>query len=188
MVLPIAIGMNKALDSYRKYLRRSNKEEEDFKKLKWKLIKRTKKLSVQEAKDLQKAFKKDSSLEKLYDFRNELQTIFDKCNSVKQAELSVNEWLNRAIKFDNKYLNKFIELFNRHRDNIMNYFKTRITSAAVEGKNNLLRTIKRFTFNMTNFEYFNFKLRVLAYELVKIVKESFLLLLILKFSQELLIF
>ncbi|MFK7904825.1 MAG: hypothetical protein AB8B69_07730 [Chitinophagales bacterium] len=30
----------------------------------------------------------------------------------------------------------------------------------VEGKNNLLRTIKRVTFNMTNFEHFKTRVKV----------------------------
>lgn len=157
------VHLNKALDSYRKHLRRSDKDEEVFKKLKWKLIKRTENLNKQEAKDLEKAFEKSQTLKELYDFRNELQTIFDECHSTQQAEIKVADWLSRANHFNNKYLNIFIELFNRHQTNIMNYFKNRISSAAVEGKNNLLRTIKRFTFNMTNFNHFKF--RVLAYEL-----------------------
>ena len=157
------VHLNKALDNYRKYLRRIDKDEETFKKLKWKLIKRAKNLNKQDNEDLEKAFEKSHELKQLYSLRNELQEIFDNCNSTQQAEIQVEDWLNRASSLSNKYLNKFIEMFKRHQNNIMNYFKNKLSSAAVEGKNNLLRTIKRFTFNMTNFNHF--KLRVLAYEL-----------------------
>lgn len=153
--------LNKALDSYRKSLRRKNKDEDSFKKLKWKVIKRVENLTKQEQLDLEKAFEKDDHFRRLYHLRNDLQKIFDRHISSEIAELKVNDWLSKAVDLNDKYLNKFIELFNRHRKNIMNYFKTRLSSAAVEGKNNLLRTVKRFTFNMTNFN--NFKARVLAY-------------------------
>ncbi|MEM8566764.1 MAG: ISL3 family transposase [Bacteroidota bacterium] len=146
--------LNKALDYYRKYLRRTDKEESSFKNLKWKLIKRTENLKVQEVKDLGEAFEKNSTLKGLYGFSNELQAIFDKCYSRNQAEIKVADWLKRANSFDNKYLNKFIELFHRHQDNIMNYFYTRLSSAVVEGKNNLLRTIKRFTFTYDQLQPF----------------------------------
>ncbi|MBL7813633.1 MAG: transposase, partial [Saprospiraceae bacterium] len=36
------------------------------------------------------------------------------------------------------------------------------SNACTEGNNNLLRTVKRFTFNMTNFEHF--KARCFAYK------------------------
>ena len=106
---------------------------------------------------------KDEKLKKIYDFRNEFQNIFDTDLSIEEATDKVNIWLEQVLKFDNKYLIKFVELFKRHRNHIMNYFKTRLSSAAVEGKNNLLRTVKRFTFNMSNFN--NFRYRVFAYNL-----------------------
>ena len=94
--------------------------------------------------------------------RNTFQAIFDANYSRDFAETQIDLWLEQAKLFNNKYLDKFTALFDRHRKNILNYFKNRISSGAVEGTNNLLRTVKRFTFNMTNFD--NFKFRVFAYK------------------------
>lgn len=156
------IHLNKVLDNYRKQLRRENKNEDVFKRLKWKLIKRPEKLSEQENKELQLAFQKNKELEDLYEMRNTFQAIFDMEYSYDFAVQQIDLWLQQSDMLQNKYLNEFVELFNRHRENILNYFKIRLSSAAVEGNNNLLRTVKRFTFNMTNFQ--NFKARVFAFK------------------------
>ena len=153
--------LNKALDGFRKQLRRENKGEVIFKNLKWKLIKRPENLNEAEKMDLQKAFKKAPELEDVYQMRNTFQAIFDNDFSHGFAVEQVDLWIAQADLLKNDYLNQFVALFGRHRTNILNYFKNRISSGAVEGKNNLLRTIKRFTFNMSNF--LNFKNRVFAF-------------------------
>lgn len=156
------IHLNKVLDSERKSIRRKNKEEDVFKRLKWKLIKRPENLNEQELEDLKKAFDLSPELEDLYEMRNTFQSIFDTDFSCDFAAQQVNYWLYQAKGFNNKYLTQFTDLLERHKANILNYFKNRISSGAVEGTNNLLRTVKRFTFNMTNFQ--NFKFRVFAYK------------------------
>ena len=157
------LHLNKVLDSFRKKIRREDKENEVFKSLKWKLIKRPENLKEQEIKDLQASFEVAPELEEVYQMRNTFQAIFDTDFSYEFAVEQVNLWIAHATQLKNKYLDQFIALFERHRNNILNYFKTRLSSGAVEGTNNLLRTVKRFTFNMTNFQ--NFKFRVFAYKM-----------------------
>ena len=156
------IHLNKVLDSERKSIRKENKEEEVYKRLKWKLIKRPENLNEQEIEDLKNAFNLNPELEDLYEMRNTFQAIFDNDFSCDFAKEQIDHWLEQAKRMGNKHLDKFTALFNRHKDNILNYFKNRISSGAVEGTNNLLRTVKRFTFNMTNFQHFKF--RVFAYK------------------------
>lgn len=156
------IHLNKVLDNTRKQLRRDNKKEPGFKNLKWKLIKRPEKLSKQEKDDLELAFQLNTEFEDLYEMRNTFQAIFDMEYDYQFAVKQIDLWIEQAKSLKNEYLDEFVQLFNRHRENILNYFKTRISSAAVEGNNNLLRTVKRFTFNMTNFR--NFKARAFAFK------------------------
>lgn len=155
------VHLNKTVDNFRKQLRRKNKDEIAFKNLKWKLIKRVENLSSQEKKDLEFAFKISPELEEIYQMKNTFQAIFDTNFSYDFAVVNIDAWIAQATVLNNEYLTKFVELFQRHKTNILNYFVNRITSAAVEGKNNLLRTIKRYTFNMHNFT--NFKYRVFAF-------------------------
>lgn len=156
------VHLNKTVDDFRKELRRENKDEDAFKKLKWKLIKRPENLNETEQKDLAIAFEKSPELEEVYQMKNTFQAIFDNDFSVEFANTQIDFWIAHAKVLDNQHLTKFIALFERHRNNILHYFKNRITSAVVEGKNNLLRTVKRMTFNMSNF--LNFKRRVFAFE------------------------
>jgi transposase len=156
------IHLNKVVDNARKSLRRKDPEEEAYKGLKWKLIKRPENLNEEEVKDLKKAFALSPELEDLYEMRNTFQAIFDTNYSYDFAEIQIDNWLEQASVLKNKYLDKFTQLFDRHRKNILNYFKNKISTGAVEGTNNLLRTVKRFTFNMTNFQHF--KCRVFAYK------------------------
>ncbi len=157
------VHLNNVIDACRKELRRENKDEDAFKKLKWKLIKRSEKLSETEKKDLKIAFDKSPELEEIYQMKNTFQAIFDNDFSLEFAATQIDLWIKHAKILDNSYLTTFMELFERHRTNILNYFKNRITSGVVEGKNNLLRTVKRMTFNMSNFS--NFKQRVFAFEM-----------------------
>ena len=149
-----AIYLNKTVDNFRKQLRKENKDIEAFKRLKWKLIKGKAKLSSTDKEDLNAAFKIAPELEKVYEMKNMFQAIFDAKFSYDLALQQVSIWKTNATALKNEHIDKFITFFERHEDNILNYFKRPITSAVVEGKNNLLRTIKRFTFNMTNFEHF----------------------------------
>lgn len=155
------VYLNKIVDNFRKELRRENKENVAFKNLKWKLIKRSEKLSPEDQKQLETAFEISPELEDLYQMKNTFQAIFDTDFSHDFAVQNIDAWIAHATTLNNKHLTSFIEFFERHRTNILNYFHVRITSAAVEGKNNLLRTIKRYTFNMSNF--LNFKRRVFAF-------------------------
>ncbi|MFK7978639.1 MAG: ISL3 family transposase [Saprospiraceae bacterium] len=155
------IYLNKIVDNFRKELRKSNKEEEAFKRLKWKLIKAKTKLSSTDKKDLKDAFEISTELEEVYEMKNMFQAIFDAKFSYPLATQQISIWKIKAKELKNKHIDEFITFFERHEGNILNYFKRPITSAVVEGKNNLLRTIKRFTFNMTNFEHF--KSRVFAF-------------------------
>jgi transposase len=155
------VHLNKIVDDFRKELRRNNKEETAFKNLKWKLIKRAENINETEETDLKAAFEIAPELEDIYQMKNTFQSIFDMVFSYDFACTQIDLWIAHATTLNNKHLTKFVQLFERHRDNILNYFKNRISSGAVEGKNNLLRTIKRFTFNMSNF--MNFKKRVFMF-------------------------
>lgn len=160
--------LNKVVDSARKDLRKQDKENEAFKNLKWTLIKRPEHLNEKEKEQLEQAitaagaFEEIAPLKKLYEMKNELISIFDSHLSFELGKLEVELWMKKAEIIGNKHLDKFVNLLRRNSNNIINYFKDRVSNGVVEGSNNLLRTIKRFTFNMTNFEHF--RARVFAWK------------------------
>jgi len=160
--------LNKVVDSVRKDLRKTDKENEAFKRLKWALIKRPEHLKDNEQEQVQQAiaasknFEQIAPLEQIYQMKNELIGIFDRPFCFEMGKLEVEFWIKRAEVIDNKHLNKFIHLLRKNLINIVHYFKDRVSNGVVEGTNNLLRTVKRFTFNMTNFEHF--RARVFAWK------------------------
>ena len=160
--------LNKVLDNTRKDLRKIDKDNAAFKHLKWTLLKRPEHLKPKEKQGLEaalqaaKAFQEISPLEQIYQIKNQLITIFDTHFSFEIGKLEVEFWIKKAEIINNKHLNKFVTLLRRNLKNILNYFHDRVSNAAVEGTNNLLRTIKRLTYNMTNFEHF--RARVFAWK------------------------
>lgn len=154
--------MNDVLDNVRKDLRREEKDNPIFKGLKWKLYSRESNLKEASKEQVDKALEASDVLDSCYKLRNSLQSIFDsEVLSFEAAQKEIAAWLEKAKNIKNKHLDKFISLFERKQEEIINYLKTGVTSGVVEGINNALRTVKRYTFNMSNFE--NFKKRVFAY-------------------------
>lgn len=151
--------LNKVLNEQRKDLRAEHKEEEDFKHLRWPLLKAPQKLDKTEREVLQKAFEKAPELKQLYELRNELKTIFDQPFNELQADVSIALWQQKAMALNNKFLNKFLKTLKTWRNKIMNYFSCRLTNATVEGINNHIRSIIRRAFGYRNFD--NLKTRIL---------------------------
>ena len=97
--------LNDVLDSFRKELRRNDKENDVYKHLKWKLIKRPENLSKEEKDDLKKALATSCELEEIYEMRNTLVSIFDMDFDFERAKKEVQFWIQQAEEIGNEYLN-----------------------------------------------------------------------------------
>ena len=86
--------------------------------------------------------------------KNTFCAIFDMDLPPDDALIQIDQWIQYAQTVTNEYLNTFVAFFKRQAIPITNYFKHKVSNAVTEGNNNILRTIKRFTFNMTNFDHF----------------------------------
>ena len=146
--------INKVLDDQRKALRKAFPKEELYKNIKWLLYRQMDTLSSVEKEDLDKTFKLAPIVEELYMLKNTFCNIFDMNISVKEALSQIDNWVEYAQIVSNQFLDTFLAFFKRQQTPITNYFKHKVSNAATEGNNNILRTVKRFTFNMTNFDHF----------------------------------
>jgi transposase len=155
--------INKVLDQERKALRKAFPKEELYKNIKWLLYRQMDTLSVEENNNLIKTFEIAPHLEELYMLKNTFCTIFDMDISVQNAMTLITEWADYAQTVTNVFLQDFVAFFKRQTIPITNYFKHKISNAVTEGNNNILRTVKRFTFNMTNFA--NFRARCFAFKM-----------------------
>lgn len=151
--------LNKAVDSQRKSWRRQFKDQEDFKRLKWALLKNAENLTPDQKKKRDRAFLLAPPLKLIYEHKEKFRAIFNQNLTREQGEIELNKWIEEAKKMKNNHLNKFLYMLNNWKEYVLNYFVHRVTTSVIEGINNSIKTIKRMGYGFRNFA--NFKQRVL---------------------------
>lgn len=151
--------LNKALDNERKSLRRQFKGQDDFKRLKWALLKNAEDLTDEQKKKLARAFLLAPHLKLLHEHKEKFSSIFDQRLTREQGEIALNQWIEQAKKMKNKHLNNFLSMLNAWKDYVLNYFAHRYTTSVIEGINNSIKTVKRMSYGFRNF--LNFKQRIM---------------------------
>jgi transposase len=151
--------LNKAVDNQRKNLRRHFKDQEEFKGLKWALLKNAENLTPEQKKKIDRAFLFCPQLKLIYDHKEKFRAIFNQNLTREQGEIELNQWIGEAQEMKNKHLNKFLNTLSNWKEYILNYFVHRVTTSVIEGINNSIKTVKRMGYGFRNFA--NFKQRVL---------------------------
>jgi len=151
--------INKAVDSQRKNLRRQFKDQEDFKRLKWVLLKNAENLTPDQKKKLDRALLLSPQLKLIYEHKEKFRAIFNQHLTREQGEIALTQWIEEAKKMKKNYLNKFLYMLNDWKEYVLNYFTYRVTTSVIEGINNSIKTVKRMGYGFRNFA--NFKQRVL---------------------------
>jgi len=131
--------------------------------IKWLLYHQRHTLSLTEKDNLAQAFKMAPVLEELYMLKHTFCALFDMDIPVEKAMTQINEWVEYAQTVSNEFLTTFLAFFKRQIIPITNYFKHKVSNAVTGGNNNIMTTVKRFTFNLTNFEHF--KARCFAFKM-----------------------
>lgn len=99
-------------------------------------------------------------MEETYHAREYFHHILDNTNTVENAVKSINNWVQELTKKEITLFDKFVKTLKNTKEYIANYVENYLSNAVTEGLNNLIRSVQRTVFGMTNFE--NVKLRVLA--------------------------
>lgn len=152
--------LNNVLDDFRKELRKSDKENAHYKRLKWILYKQYHTLSDQQLDDIDAAFLDSPMLESIYHMREKFHHILDNSDSIENAMNAINNWVEELTKKEITLFEGFVKTLKSTKQYIANYVENYLSNAVTEGLNNLIRSVRRTAFGMTNFE--NLKLRVLA--------------------------
>jgi transposase len=140
-------------------LRRQFKDRDEFKRLKWALLKNSEDLTDDQKKKLARAFLLAPQLELIYRHKEKIRLIFDQRLTRQQGEVELNQWIEQAKKMKNKHLNNFLYMLNDWKEYVLNYFTHRFTTSVIEGINNSIKTVKRMGYGFRNFV--NFKQRIL---------------------------
>lgn len=74
--------------------------------------------------------------------------------------VGINLWIDDLARKGITAFDKFIKTLSKTKAFISNYVVNYLSNAVTEGLNNLIRSVRRTAFGMTNFEHL--RLRVLA--------------------------
>ena len=96
--------LNKALDNQRKNLRRQFKDQEEFKRLKWALLKNAEDLTDDQRKKLNQVFLLAPQLKVFYESKEKFRLIFNQRLTREQEEVELNQWIEEANKGSSRVL------------------------------------------------------------------------------------
>lgn len=153
------------LDDLRLDLWRNTKGKEKiyFKNIKHALMKDTSKLKEKEADKLIYAFELSPILKYAYVLKQQFLDI-KKLSSFEDKEKAFRKWIDNAESSTIKEFSSTIKTLKQWHEYISNSFKFNISNGPVEGKNNLIKTLKRISFGFKNLN--NFRNRILICELI----------------------
>jgi transposase len=128
----------------------------------WLLLKNPENLDEErdERKRLEKALALNKPLATVYYMKEDLRQIWDQTNQ-KAAEVFLDDWLARARRSGIRILFEFAHTLARHRTGILNYYRCPITTAALEGTNNKIKTLQRQAYGFRDNEFFKLKIYAL---------------------------
>ena len=152
--------LNQGLDAFRRCLRKAAPDEAGYKQLKWLLFKQYHRLTDAELDTLQGAFAVNATLKTAYFLREEFHPILDRPQTVESAIERLDKWIERIQEQKITLFDAFIRTLQRHKESIANYVLDNVSNAVTEGRNNLVRSIRRWAFGMPNFQHL--RLRFLA--------------------------
>lgn len=153
-------AMNDSLNILRKEIRKEDPKNPIFKDIKWCLSKRFKDCTSEELESLDKAFMANEQLAKAYQFKEAFHNYLDYAPDKQWFNQQLDHWQNLVEQHSFSCFDKFLKTLSNWKEQIVNFASLRISNAATEGLNNIIRHIKRFSFGMYNFEHL--RLRVLA--------------------------
>jgi len=96
-------------------------------------------------------------LSQIHSMKEQLRLFWEKADR-KEAEQFLAVWRRDAMNSGIKALKRVGKTLAAYRTGLFNYFDHRITSGAVEGLINKIKTLKRQAYGFRNAEYFKLRL------------------------------
>ena len=128
----------------------------------WLLLKNPENLNAAKAeKDrLKEALQLNHPLSCAYYLKEDLRQIWFQ-KSKDRAHRVLADWVKRAESSGIKMLVKFSKTIASFRSGILAYYDYRISSGALEGTNNKIKTMKRMAYGFRDMEFFKLKIMVI---------------------------
>ena len=96
-----------------------------------------------------------------YNLKNKFLDI-KKANSFDEKEKLFREWLNEVECSTINEFKKCISTLREWHEYISNYFRLNYSNGPTEGKNNLIKSVKRISFGFRNFSNFRSRILILS--------------------------
>jgi transposase len=109
---------------------------------------------------LEEALGLNKPLATAYYLKEDLRQLWEKPNK-REAGKFLTDWLARARASGIAMLKKFARTLEEHRSGILAYYDCPITTAALEGTNNKIRTMQRQAYGFRDQEFFQLKIYAL---------------------------
>lgn len=122
------------------------------------LLMSNKNLNYWDRKTLWDYLEKFPELKEVYAFKESLHSLY-RIKGYKRASKALTKLTDRMALSQLKEIKTLRRTLIKWRNEILNYFKTRITNARTEGFNHVAKLLKRNAFGFKSFE--NYRLRVL---------------------------
>jgi transposase len=128
----------------------------------WLLLKNPENLVEErdERKRLEKALALNKPLATVYYMKEDLRQIWDQENK-PAATVFLDDWMARARSSGIRMLQQFATTMGFHRGGILAYYDCPITTAALEGTNNKIKTMQRQAYGFRDQEFFKLKIYAL---------------------------
>ena len=125
----------------------------------WLLLKNPENLLEErnERQRLEKALALNRPLATVYYMKEDLRQLWDQRDGAA-AEVFMDDWIARARASGIRMLQQFAETLVQHRRGILNYYLCPITTAALEGTNNKIKTLQRQAYGFRDREFFKLKI------------------------------
>jgi transposase len=127
----------------------------------WLLLKNPENLSKQknERARLEEALLLNRPLAMAYYLKEDLRQLWEQKNK-REAGTFLDDWIERAANGGVRMLMQFAKTLQTHRRGLLAYYDHPITTAALEGTNNKIKTLQRQAYGFRDREFF--KLRIYA--------------------------
>jgi transposase len=151
---------SKAIGNQRRIeYRKANKAGKDLMKgCHYLLLKNADKLSHSQNEKLNALLAENTNLNTLYLLKEQLQALW-KAETVEDMQSDLEQWCLLAEETNMLYLKKFAKSLRKHRDDICNYAKHKLTSARIEAGNISIGMIRKRARGIRDTDYFKLKIR-----------------------------
>jgi transposase len=128
----------------------------------WLLLKNPENLDEErdERRRLEKALALNKPLATVYYMKEDLRQIWDQ-HDKPAANVFLNDWIGRARSSGIPMLQRFAVTLGAHRSGLLAYYDCPITTAALEGTNNKIKTMQRQAYGFRDQEFFKLKIYAL---------------------------